>query len=192
MGEIGLAEEVVLKNVDILEDSGVGRVVTLCAHCAFTMREDWPSILQKKRGTLPKFEVFDISAYLAKEIRLNTEALKSLKMSVTYHDPCYLNRGLDMSREPRELLKKIPGVRLIEMGNSDRCCGAGGEVKDGAPEFAKAITSIKIESIRKTHADAVVTVCPHCVEQIAEVSAAYGTSYQCLNIVELLSRSYQG
>ncbi|MFQ5842013.1 MAG: heterodisulfide reductase-related iron-sulfur binding cluster, partial [Thermodesulfobacteriota bacterium] len=85
-----------------------------------------------------------------------------------------------------------PGVRFIEMENSDRCCGAGGEVKDGAPQFARAITSVKIESIQKTAAEAVVTVCPHCVEQIVEVSAASGVSCQCVNIVELLSRSYRG
>lgn len=192
IGEVGLAEELVLKNVDILEHLGVKRVVTLCAHCAFTMREDWAKILEKKRGKLPNFEILDISAYLTREIQINTEDLKPLKMSVTYHDPCYLNRGLDVSKEPRELLKKIPGVRFIEMENSDRCCGGGGEVKDGAPQFARAITSVKIESIQKTAAEAVVTVCPHCVEQIVEVSAACGISYHCVNIVELLSRSYQG
>jgi len=192
IGEVGLAEEVVLKNVDILERSGAERVVTICAHCAFTMREDWAKILKAKRGRPPKFEVFDISQYLAKAIQINTEDLKPLRMSVTYHDPCYLNRGLNVSKEPRELLKKIPGVRFIEMEKSDRCCGGGGEVKDGAPQFAKAITSVKLKSIQKTSAEAIVTACPHCVEQIAEVSADSGASYQCFNIVELLSRSYQG
>jgi len=191
IGALDLADEVALKNIDILEGLGVERVVTLCAHCAFTMREDWPKILKRKKDRSPKFKTFDISEYLSKEIEINTKDLKPVKMSVTYHDPCYLNRGLGVSREPRELLKRIPGLRLIEMEKPDRCCGAGGEVKDGAPEFARAITAVKTKLIEKTGAEAVVTVCPHCIEQIEEVSLASGASYQCFNIIELLNRSYK-
>ena len=192
VGERGLGEEVALKNIEILENVGVERVVTLCAHCAFTMREDWTKILKKRKGRLPKFTVFDISEYLAKEIQINTEDLKPLKMSITYHDPCYLNRGLGVSKEPRELLMKIPGLRLVEMDKADRCCGGGGEVKDGAPQFAEAIASVKTKLIGETGAEAVATGCPHCVEQIVEVSSVSGPSYGCFNTVELLSRSYKG
>lgn len=176
--------------------SRAGRGITIFdekgAHCAFTMREDWAKILKRKKGRMPDFTVFEISEYLANEIKINTEDLKPVEMSVTYHDPCYLNRGLGVSKEPRELLAKIPGLTVVEMEKADRCCGGGGEVKDGAPQFAQAIAAVKAQLIQKTGAEAVVTGCPHCVEQIVEVSSASGASYGCLNIVELLSRSYRG
>lgn len=192
MGQTKIAEEMVLKNVEIFKKKNAQRIITLCAHCAYTIKKDWPNIYKKKTGKELNMEVMDVSEYLIKAVNIDKKGLKSLEKEVTYHDPCYLNRGLGISGEPRELIKRIPKLKLVEMEKADRCCGGGGEVKDGVPEVAEAIGLTKMELIRNTEVDMVITACPHCVKQLREISSKREDKYEICSLVELLDRSYQG
>ncbi|MHB8985055.1 MAG: (Fe-S)-binding protein [Eubacteriales bacterium] len=85
---------------------------------------------------------------------------------VTYHDPCHLARGQGVRRQPRQLLKAIPGVKLVEMENPDACCGGGGSFLFTHPGLAEKVGGAKARAILNTGAGVVVTECPGCVKQI--------------------------
>jgi fumarate reductase (CoM/CoB) subunit B len=133
--------------------------------------------------------VVDISEFLADN--LNTEDMKPLNMRVTYHDPCHLNRVQGITKEPREILKKIKGLEFVEMEEPDQCCGAGGGVRAGKPEIAEALGKKKAEMIKKLNVDAVVTICPFCQINIDAELKKEGIDIPVLNILKLLEMAYE-
>jgi len=92
---------------------------------------------------------------------------KKFNLSATYHDPCHLLSGQEISKEPRALLSAAV-ERFIDM--PAQCCGSGGGVKAGQPHEAAALGELRREMIRETGADIVVTVCPFCEYHIADHS----------------------
>ena len=96
--------------------------------------------------------------------------LKEINATVTYHDPCDLGRNSGIFESPREVLKAIPGIRLIEMPNNRQmanCCGGGGNLEMVDPDLSAKVAQMKIEEILETGADMVVTSCQQCVRTIA-------------------------
>jgi glycolate oxidase iron-sulfur subunit len=85
---------------------------------------------------------------------------------VTYHDPCHLLRGQRVKEEPRNLLKRIPGMEFVEMAGADVCCGGGGAFQMEHPDVALGITKNKIQAIVQSRASFVATGCPGCRLQI--------------------------
>ena len=75
---------------------------------------------------------------------------------VTYHDSCHLLRGLGVKDQPRALLGKVQGLKLIEMERSDECCGFGGTFSAKYPEISEALLETKLANIQATGAKAVV------------------------------------
>ena len=113
------------------------------------------------------FEVIHFSQYLAdlvKEGRL--KLTKELNKKVTYHDSCYLGRHNDVYDEPRQVLKNIPGLELVEMYNfreNGLCCGGGGgriweETKKG-----ERFSDIRIEQALEAGANILAAACPYCM-----------------------------
>jgi glycolate oxidase iron-sulfur subunit len=86
---------------------------------------------------------------------------------VTYHDACHLAHGLGVRDAPRELLKSIPGVTLLEMEQSDMCCGSAGSYNLTEPAMARDLVRRKADNIVATGADFVVLANPGCEFQIA-------------------------
>jgi fumarate reductase (CoM/CoB) subunit B len=183
-GQPGIGRNLVKINTKIFEALKVETVVTACAECGATLKKDYPKIL----GRDPEFKVMDITEFLANEIDLDTEKMKELKMTVTFSDPCYLKTWQGISKEPREILKKIPGLKLVEMENSDACCGAGGGLRLGNPDLSMEIAKTKIPMILESSAQAVVTSCPWC--QLNLIDGLEDKGPEVLNLVELLERTY--
>ena len=146
------------------------------------MKKDYP-----KYGV--NFNVVDISEFLADN--LNTEDMKPLNMRVTYHDPCHLARSQGITKEPREILKKIKGLEFVEMEEPNQCCGAGGGVRAGKPEIAAELGKKKVEMIKKLNVDAVVTICPFCQINIDAELKKEGIDIPVLNILKLLEMAYE-
>ncbi|GAB4316023.1 MAG: hypothetical protein Kow0069_18080 [Promethearchaeota archaeon] len=106
-------------------------------------------------------------------------------MVVTYHDPCHLG----FYEPPRRLLKLLPGVKLKEMartGNHSWCCGAGGGVKIGYPEWALDVAVERVEEAAATGASKLVTSCPFCEINLAEAASSSGFSLEVVDLVEPL------
>ncbi len=91
------------------------------------------------------------------------------KVKVALHQPCHLSRtlGQHVMDYAAEILQRLPGVRLVEMEDADRCCGGGGGVVAGHPDVALALAKAKVESARRAKADLIVAPCPFCVMNIA-------------------------
>lgn len=163
-GSVSVAEDVARHNVKMIHASGAQTVVTACAECYKSLKHDYADIM----GRLP-FEVRHISELLAELIdggRISFKA-KLPESRLTFHDPCRLGRYCGIYEPPREVLRKIPGVVLVEMKRHKEnawCCGGGADlVQHLNPDLASAIAMDRLEEAGRTHAEAIVTACPRCI-----------------------------
>ena len=116
-------------------------------------------------------------------------------MTVTYHDACHLVHGQRLRQEPRQLLRRIPGLRLVELGDSDLCCGSAGVYNLLEPGLAGDLLDRKLARIRETGARVVAAANPGCLLQIARGCRERGLDVALVHPVELLARAadaYQG
>jgi fumarate reductase (CoM/CoB) subunit B len=146
-GQLGYVDELKQKNIDVFRSRGIDTVLTMCAGCGTTLKNDYPED--------KPFKVIDINELL---VQLGIEPPAKLNIKATYHDPCHLLRGQGIRDQPRELARQV--VDLVEMPAI--CCGSGGGVRSGLPEEAAALGKRRGEEIKKTGAELVVTSCPFC------------------------------
>lgn len=179
-GQTDLVKKLTKKNAKAFE--GYDTIITVCAGCGATLKKDYPEY-----GV--KLNVMDISQYLVD--KLNIDNMKPVDMRVTYHDPCHLVRGQGIRDEPRQILNKIKGLEFVEMEIPDQCCGAGGGVRSGKPEIAEALGRKKAKMIEKTNADAVVTICPFCENNIRANLEREGLDMEVMNILKVLEKAYK-
>ena len=183
MGDRAGFERMAGANLESLKALGVKTIVTGCSGCYSVLKEEYPE-LEK----LP-FEVKHITELLAELIKEGKlEPKGEVAMTVTYHDPCHLGRYCEVYDAPREVLQAIPGLELVEMQRSRDnawCCGAGAGVRTAFPEFAAWSAGERLYEAKETGAEAVVTACPFCEQNLR--GAADG--YEVLSVVDLLARS---
>ena len=106
---------------------------------------------------------------------------------VTYHDSCHALRELQIKEGPRRLLAKVRGLTLREMEAAEECCGFGGTFSVKFPEVSGAMARTKIDSIRKTRADAVVSLDSSCLMQLQGAIARAGLPIRTLHLAEVLA-----
>jgi glycolate oxidase iron-sulfur subunit len=158
------------ENLKLLNRKDVYAVVVDCASCGAALKKEYAHILEEM-GENPKpakqlaEKVVDISQILAR-FDLG-KILKPVEQRVTYHDPCHLGRSQGVKEEPRDLLRKIPGLELVEMAGAETCCGGGAALPWEYPEVASGIGRNKVQSIKETRAAIVASGCPWCRQQIA-------------------------
>ncbi|MGV9171173.1 MAG: (Fe-S)-binding protein [Promethearchaeia archaeon] len=173
IGDYDSVKEEVNHNIDLFKNMGAKTVFSPCAGCFRTLKKDYPEIIG---GELP-FEVKHVTEVLAEMINNGEVPFKEQqreKLKVTYHDPCHLGRHMDLYDIPREVIKKIPGIELIEMRrnrNNAWCCGAGGGLKSQFPELAVDISKDRIEEAVETDAEILLTSCPFCVSNLQDALA---------------------
>ena len=115
--------------------------------------------------------------------------LGRLDVTVTYHDACHLAHGQRIRTQPRDLLRRIPGLRLVELTDSDLCCGSAGVYNLLEPAIADQLLEQKVTRILDTGASIVATGNPGCLLQIAKGVRARGAAIEVLHPVELLARA---
>ena len=106
---------------------------------------------------------------------------------VTYHDSCHALRELKIHEEPRRLLRSVRGLELREMDIADECCGFGGTFSVKFGEVSGAMLRTKIESIRRTGADTVVSIDPSCLMQIRGGLSRAGLPIRTMHLAEVLA-----
>ena len=181
-------EKLVPKNVRILEELGVKTVVTGCPGCGMTIKHNYPELIGRKLG----FETMHVSEYLARNVDINTKDMKAVNLKATYHNPCHLNRGMNAPDALKTVLGKIPGVNVVEMEESDRCCGAGGGVRAGERPISMMMARRKGEFIINSGAEACVTQCPFCYIQIQDILKQLGyQQIKVYDLADLLAMSYR-
>jgi heterodisulfide reductase subunit D len=185
--DIGL--ELVNHNIGLFKKSNIQKVITACAGCYRTIKYDYPKII----GVELPFKVYHISEYVAELIKEGKLKLKTpIKKKVTYHDPCHLGRHSNLYDEPREVIKAIPGIELIEMRKIKQdasCCGAGGGVKAGYPEWSLEMASNRVKEALELGVDALVTSCPFCERNFSDAIKSNNFKIELLDLVDLVNQS---
>jgi glycolate oxidase iron-sulfur subunit len=114
--------------------------------------------------------------------------VKQEEIVVSYHDPCHLKRGQGVRDEPREIIRSIPGLKLVEMSEPDRCCGGGGLYSFTHYEMSKAVAWHKIKAIEETGAQIVLTSCPSCILQLRDALAQAKLPVRVMHVIEFLAQ----
>jgi glycolate dehydrogenase iron-sulfur subunit len=179
-------------NIDAFAEADT--VVTLIAGCGAMLHEydhllrDDPAYAQKAIEFSRK--VKDISVYLS---QLDLPPLKHrVDMTVTYHDACHLAHAQKVTSAPRELLAKIPGLKIVPLPESDICCGAAGTYNLSQPEMAAELAERKLNNIKTTGATICVTGNVGCAMQIQSHAQLRGVKLKVVHPVELLHRAMFG
>lgn len=192
-GEAKMAKVMARRNIDAFLDIGVDAIVVNAAGCGAAMKEyghllrDDPAYGEKAQrfGQMAK----DAGEFLA-GLGLSIPPGR-IDMTATYQDPCHLAHGQRVRSQPRALLAAIPGLRLVEMSASDRCCGSAGIYNLTHPETSQEILREKMKSIADTYAEAVVAPNPGCMLQLDYGARSYGPQVKVLHLMDLLDQSYK-
>jgi glycolate oxidase iron-sulfur subunit len=112
------------------------------------------------------------------------------RLRVAYHDPCHLAHAQKVRSAPRELLRKLPGIELLELPNSDWCCGSAGIYNLTHPAMANAQLEHKLDSIASVNPDVVVASNPGCLLHMARGARERGMKVEMLHLAEVLGRAY--
>jgi len=164
-GDENLFQRLAQNNISAFEEVGVREVVVSSPHCYHTLKNEYP----KLGGS---FEVIHFSQYLLNLIKEGRLSLtKEANSKVAYHDPCYLGRHNDIYDEPREVLKSIPGLELVELPyyrENSLCCGGGGgriwmETKKG-----ERFADLRIEQAVESGASILAVACPYCLSNFED------------------------
>lgn len=176
------------KNSAVFRESGVDVVVVNAAGCGAALKEPPPSTAETaSRGEGLRVPVRDICEFLD-EVGTK-EPTNRIAKRVVHDQPCHLLHGQKVGGDVvDDLLRTIPGLQLLPLPDSDRCCGSGGAYNLLEPEIASALGGEKATAIKSTGAEIVVTGNPGCAMQIR---AALGDSgIEVLHPIELLDRAY--
>jgi len=169
-------------------------VVSGCATCVSALK-DYAKFLadtSERKTAYAKFagKVRDLSQFLVDVLQLPTSAYQPSReakgLKVTWHDPCHLSRHLEVISQPRQVINSIPDIEYIEMPNADRCCGMAGTFSIYYYDLSQKIASKKIEAIKATEADIVVTACPGCQIQLIDNITRHKMPQKVMHIIELL------
>jgi heterodisulfide reductase subunit D len=184
IGERERFEKLKKKTADSINELECKTVVTACAGCSSTFHTEYSGDLEPE--VLHSVEFLD---KLLQEGKL--KFTKEVKKRVTYHDPCHVGRYAGIFEAPRNILKAIPGLELIEMERikeHSRCCGAGGGVRAMNPEFATWCAKERLEEARDaTGTDTLVSCCPFCESNLREASKGYGFGIEVVDVMDLVA-----
>ena len=111
--------------------------------------------------------------------------------TIAYHDACHALRAQGIFREPREVLSAIPGLRVVELRNGDRCCGAAGLYNVLEPELSGELARDKVDAISESGVAVVATANPGCAMQLAASLKDAGRRVRVVHPIELLDRAYR-
>lgn len=170
IGDYTTVQEEVKHNIELFKNMGAKVVFSPCAGCYRTLKKDYPDIIGEE---LP-FEVKHITEIIIEMITNDEIPFKTSeegKDKVTYHDPCHLGRHMNLYEIPREVIRSIPGVELIEMKRNRKnawCCGAGGGVKSQFPDLALDIAKERVDEAIESGAEILITSCPFCVGNLQD------------------------
>jgi glycolate oxidase iron-sulfur subunit len=135
-------------------------------------------------------KVKDITEFLVDVLKLPASAYQAAPEAkgkkVTWHDPCHLNRHLGITDQPRQILKSIPDIEFVEMVRPDWCCGMSGTFSIYYYDLSKKIADKKMETIKDTGADIIVTDCPGCQIQFIDNTIRHKMPVKVMHIMELL------
>jgi glycolate oxidase iron-sulfur subunit len=185
------AKEFADQNVAAFNASDVDAVIVNVAGCGSMLKDyghHWHDTKHVDRARFAA-KVKDVSEFLD-ELGL-VPPPGEIRTTATYHDACHLVHAQKIREQPRKLLKQIPGLKLVELPESDLCCGAAGTYNLTEPEMAGRLSRRKLKNILSTGARVVVTANAGCLMQIACEARMQGEMLKIVHPLELLDLSYR-
>jgi glycolate oxidase iron-sulfur subunit len=194
-GDMDAARKMARQNIEVLEKLKADVIVTECGSCSAFLKdsselfEEDPEMQKRARRVAKQVKGF--SEFMADRLPAATED-QTPSRKVTYHDPCHMSRYQGMVKQPRALLKKIPGMTYIELPEADRCCGAAGSYNVMHYEQSMKVLDRKMENLKKTGAEILATECPGCLIQLGYGIRRAGLGVKVSHLSGLLREVYQG
>ncbi|GAB6190790.1 (Fe-S)-binding protein [Desulfocastanea catecholica] len=175
--------------IDIFEDAEV--IVCPSGSCVHMVRHHYPELFaddpaMHSRALAIGAKTFEFTQYLVDELGIS-DVGAHFPGTVTYHDSCHLSRGLGIAVQPRALLNNVRGLELIEMRDSDTCCGFGGTFSVNYPEISIAMVDEKIDNILATRAGTVTGCDISCLMNILGRIKRREEDVQVVHIAQILA-----
>ncbi|MFX0058419.1 MAG: (Fe-S)-binding protein [Candidatus Heimdallarchaeota archaeon] len=179
------AKKVAKATIERIEKTNAHTLVTPCSGCYYTFKRLYPEILDINMPC----KILHTSHFLEKTIKTKDIDLKPLDLNVTYHDPCSLGRHSNVFEPPRNVLKAIPNLNLVEMSlNRDcaRCCGGGGGLWTFSNDVSLESTQTRLkEDYVPTNVNILTTTCPQCKLNFRFASRMNILSHNSLKIYDI-------
>ncbi|HIJ58152.1 MAG TPA: (Fe-S)-binding protein [Deltaproteobacteria bacterium] len=170
-GDEELFKRLARENIKTFIDNGVKKILVSSPHCYHTFKNEYPEFMVN-------FEVIHITEYLLELMNAGRlELTKEIEKKITYHDPCYLGRHNGIFDEPREALKKVSGLELVEMPDSridSLCCGGGGGRVWMETQKGERFGDLRIDQAIEVGAELLVTSCPYCITMFEDSRVTMG------------------
>jgi len=176
------AEVLMQHNLEMVKNKGVKGLVFACPSCHHTWMEEYQT----------EVKIFHSTQFIKKLIDEGKITFREKEERVTYHDPCDLGRASGVYEAPREILRAIPGVELVEMAGSReqcKCCGGGGNLEMVDSKLSAALAQEKINQIQATGADTVITACQQCVRTILTTARRKEIPINAMDITEFVLKT---
>lgn len=192
-GDIETARRLARTNIAAFETAGAAAVVVNAAGCGAMLKEydkllaDDPAFAERAQAFSRR--VYDICEFL-NAIAINND-MERLNLKVAYDDPCHLLHAQGIRAAPRNLLRVIPGLQLVELEGADRCCGSAGIYNITQPGMSARILNEKIAHIIGSGAEVVASGNPGCMLQIQAGLRAKNLPTRVVHPIELLDQAYQ-
>jgi glycolate oxidase iron-sulfur subunit len=195
-GDLDGARRLARRMLDLFPLDRYDAIVSNAGGCGSHLRRYGPLLeddpVYRDRARLWDAKLRDIQEWLAEiGCRVPDAPASSEPMTVTYHESCHLVHGQKVTRQPRALLRMIPGVSLIELPEATWCCGGAGVYAITQPEQAELLLTRKAANIVSTGAQYVAAANPGCQLQIARGLDAAGAGVQVVHPISLLARAYR-
>ncbi|HEV7403052.1 MAG TPA: (Fe-S)-binding protein [Chthoniobacteraceae bacterium] len=198
-GELELAREMARRQIDGMERTAgplesLDAIISNAAGCGSHLKHydhllaDDPEYAAKARAWSARLQ--DVHEWLAGH-GLRPPAAAA-EQTVTYHEACHLCHGQKISRQPRELLRAIPGLKLVELPEATWCCGSAGIYNITQPDMSRKLLDRKLANLRKTGVSVVASANTGCCVQLEAGLREAGMAVEVVHPVTLLARAYRG
>jgi len=188
-----LARQLARQNIQTFLADGYDAIITNAAGCGSTMKEYPLLFAEEEREFYEPARAFsallrDVTEFLA-GIDINRE-FTLMKIRATYQDPCHLGHAQRIRAAPRKLLEAVPGLELVELKETEICCGSAGVYNVVHNELAEKLLEGKMRRIEETGAELILTANPGCLLQLRAGVARSGNRRRVLHVIELLDEAY--
>ena len=192
-GERLTAEQLARQNINTFDELEVDAIIINSAGCGAQLKE-YAELLAndpvyKERAKEFTTKVKDVHEFLA-NILIEPD-LGVINSRIAYHDACHLAHGQGVREQPRELMNLIPGIELVELQESEWCCGSAGIYNITQPEMADKLLKRKIEHVKNADPDVIATGNPGCILQMQLGLRQVGKDVEVVHPIEILDRAYQ-
>lgn len=190
-GQWKVMKELAQHNVDRINKVEADKMITTCAGCYRTWKVDYLETYKDLVDVDIDFDIIHTTELLADLMNKGElKPTKEFRKTVTYHDPCHLGRHAGVYEAPREVLRRIPGLELIEMPANRIeawCCAAGGGFKSGFRKEAVEIAWMRVQEAIETGAEGLVSACPFCWKNFRDAIKAHKPKIELYDVAEIVN-----